>query len=433
VGGAEEGEGAAADNNRDGDNTLVLVHNLTGTAIQRHLEQSPLALLAQSYRNVRIVPLLHNPEEQRRRNSDQSSSSLLLDSALATLESLVADGAVARYGVVSNGLCLPQEHPLHLPIDAVIDAAMSFGGYQITQLPANALETAGIRVARELAARITPKRPESWAPHQVYAMRPLACYPDRGAGTGHPFVLADLLIPEFTGTGSALKAPALSSSAAAHAPPPQLHWTNEMPDSPPPAYEQALKLSMQHFDADELVQAKLEGKALTGEQRETLDGCKLLQSLFHDLDAGLHKQRSLAAHDEYLYKTVIPLIHDTFESYDEDTAQVLERFFAAYTIAVRHAVAKNTRALLRGGEGAASTGGARAGAEAVASIPTSSVPAYDIPDEMRLQEFGLRFLLGEPAISKVIVGATEVDQVVENVGIVERWAAQSQQGPEPEE
>jgi hypothetical protein len=409
-GGAGEGGGASA---------LALVHNLTGSAIQRRLEKSPLALLAQTYRNVRIVPLLHNPEEQRRKSNstdDSPSSSPMLGDAFSTLESLVRDGAVSRFGIVSNGMCLPPDHPLFLPVDVAVEAAGSFDGYQVTQIPVNALETAGLGVARELAARVRRPSAAGGARHETYAMRPLACYPDRGAGSGHPFVLADLLIPEFTGADD----PESSASSSA-AGPPQLHWTNELPDAPPAAYERALKLSMQHFDADELVQAKLDGKALTAEQRETLDGCKLLQSLFHDLDAGLAAQRSLAAHDEYLYRSVIPVIHDTFESYDEETAQVLERFFAAYAVAVRHAVAKNTRALLKGG--AAGRGG----------LAQASAPTYDLPDEMRLQEFGLRFVLREPTIAKVIAGATEVDQVVENVGIAERWASEPpQEGPEPE-
>jgi hypothetical protein len=405
---------------------VVVVHNLTGAAVRDRLEASPLSQLSHDFRNVHIVPLLHNPEQQRSpREIDAAALQALLQDSLATLEAMCQDGAIARFGMVSNGLCLPTGHPLHLPVNVAVDAARQYSGYQVTQLPLNALETTGIAVSEQLAQRIGPS-----PTHEVYAMRPLACYPNRGTGAGHPFVLADLLIPEFvsglpvTGSGgsdgSAGTEDAGSGgssvswgSAAAPGPPPQLRWTNELPDSVPAAYERALKVSMQYFDAEELVQAKLEGKPLTAEQRETLDGCKLLQSLFHDLDAGLSKQRSLAAHEQYLTDTVIPLIHDTFEAYDEESAQVLEQFFATYTVAVRHAIAKNTRALLQGGEATSFDGGDM-------DSSTTTTPVYTIPPTMRLQEFGLSFVLQQSHISKVVVGATEVDQVVENVHIASR-------------
>jgi hypothetical protein len=390
--------------------THIVVHNVAGAAIRNRLEASPLLRLSNDFRNVRVVPLLHNPEQQKsRRELDAEALQTLLQDPLSTLEAMCQDGAIARFGMVSNGLCLPMGHPLFVPVEVAVDAARQYAGYQVTQIPLNALETAGIAVSEQLAQQIGPS-----GKHEVYAMRPLACYPNRGTGAGHPFVLADLLIPEFVSgmpvTGSDTSGdpePTVVPSTA----PPQLRWTNELPDSVPAAYERALKVSMQYFDAEEVVQAKLEGKTLTAEQRETLDGCKLLQSLFHDLDAGLPKQRSLAAHEQYLTETVIPLIHDTFESYDEESAQVLEQFFATYTVAVRHAIAKNTRALLQGGEAMSFEGG---------DLDSSGTPVYAIPPTMRLQEFGLTFVLQQPSISKVVVGATEVDQVVENVHIASR-------------
>lgn len=399
----------------------IVVHNLTGAAIRKSLEASPLIRLSNDFRNVRVVPLLHNPEQQKsRRELDDEAIETLLQDSFSTLDAMCRDGAISRFGMVSNGLCLPTGHPLYVPVDVAVNAAKQFSGYQVTQLPLNALETTGIAVSEQLAQRIGPA-----GNHEVYAMRPLACYPNRGTGAGHPFVLADLLIPEFvsgmpvtgsdasdeTDSGGGGGSGGSTGGSVSASAPPQLRWTNELPDSVPAAYERALKVSMQYFDAEELVQAKLEGKALTAEQRETLDGCKLLQSLFHDLDAGLSKQRSLAAHEQYLTETVIPLIHDTFESYDEESAQVLEQFFATYTVAVRHAIAKNTRALLQGEEAMSFETG---------DMDSSRTPVYPIPPAMRLQEFGLSFVLQQPSISKVVVGATEVDQVVENVHIASR-------------
>jgi len=52
-----------------------------------------------------------------------------------------------------------------------------------------------------------------------------------------------------------------------------------------------------------------------------------MQSVLHDLDVGLPNLRSFAAHEDALYKQVIPVIQDTFESYDEESAKVLQSFF----------------------------------------------------------------------------------------------------------
>jgi hypothetical protein len=171
---------------------------------------------------------------------------------------------------------------------------------------------------------------------------------------------------------------------------------------------------------------------LTTEERETLDGCKLMQSILHDLDGALETTRSFAAHEDALYRQVIPVIQDTFESYDEDTAGTLQTFFGAYNMAVRYHVAHNTRQLLLEGD---PTGKATA----AASAPTYT--QADLPDTKRLQEFGLEFVLKQqtppvvdedndddtattppsPAIDKVVLGCSQPAQVLDAVDIVRNY------------
>jgi hypothetical protein len=53
------------------------------------------------------------------------------------------------------------------------------------------------------------------------------------------------------------------------------------------------------------------------------------------------------AHHEYdLVPKIISVIRDTFESYDDGTSAILQSFFGAYSVAVKYAVAKNTRQLI---------------------------------------------------------------------------------------
>jgi aryl-alcohol dehydrogenase-like predicted oxidoreductase len=367
-----------------------VVHNIGGNAVHQALVDSPLTALAKKYPNVSVVAMLHNPEVQTTLIQDQSKEERRtvlrerLTEGLTACQEQVNAGKIASYGIASNGLGLPAKHPLHLSWgETVLPAATAaatvgdgVSNFSVVQFPMNLLETTGLDVARQIRADCAAEENSKLHP-QVYAMRPLSCYPDAGTGDGFPFVLADYLLPA-----------TMEKS---------LQWSNTMA-GPPAAYELALQTAMTHFDAEEILQLKQEGADLTTEQRETLDGCKLLHSLLHDVDIGLEKVRSFAAHEQDLYEKIIPLIHDTFEGYDEETAAVLQSFFAAYSLAVKHAIARNTRALLQEGGG--------------------SAPVYaDIPQETRLQEYALQFLFQEPAVDMVIAGCSHPDQLLDMVGI----------------
>ena len=382
----------------------TVVHNLGPHSIQQALDQTPL--------QSNLVLMLHNPEvqstlhtEATNKDADRQGSirKALVESFVACEEQIAQDASkMTAYGIVSNGLSLPGDHPLHLSWkDAILPALQEAYDqlqtplhFSVIALPLNLLERSGLPVAHEIREDLASHpRLFATAP-EIHALRPLTAYPDQGTGTeGHAFVLADYKVP------ATMKK--------------ELMWTHELGDAPPQVYQVALQQAMAHFDATEILQAAQDGQELTTEQRETLDGCKLLQSLLHDVDNGLEKVRSFSLHEEFLSGKIIPLIYDTFESYDDDTANVLRSFFAAYSLAVRHAIARNTRTLLKEGESA----------NAATALPTPTYP--DLPDTMRLQEYALRFLLSEKSeatgkalIDKIIIGCNEPDHILEDLEIV---------------
>jgi hypothetical protein len=157
---------------------------------------------------------------------------------------------------------------------------------------------------------------------------------------------------------------------------------------------------MSHFDAEELLELK-QTRELTMEERETLDGCKLVQSMIHDLDTDLENIRSFAAHEEELYSRIIPLLHDTFEAMDDRTTEVLSAYFAAYAVAVRYAIAKKTRDVLHKGEGG------------------STVTYPDIPQSMTLQEYAMRHLVADKAFSRIIIGAPTMQDFLHQTELME--------------
>ena len=159
------------------------------------------------------------------------------------------------------------------------------------QLPANLLEPNGISVARQVV-----ESSNKWPSLQVVCMRPLTYYPEQQL----PISLVDYPIPTSDG----------------------VVYTHEM-QGPPVVYQQALNLALGHFDGTQLLEQQSERK-LTTEERETLEGCKLLQSVLHDLDVGLEHVSSFAAYEEDLYQKVIPTLYGRFEELDEESSRILQ-------------------------------------------------------------------------------------------------------------
>lgn len=428
-------------NTEDGAGQVIqILHNTSEAYIQSQLAASPLVQEYQSSSSslignkMSVVALLHNPEAQimdLANEYDINEVSLenrqifltdrLVD-AFCAMERAVADKQITSYGIASNGLVLPPEHPLAISTDTILEAvklAMQKVGapkkchLSVIQLPINLMERTGLDIAKELYAKIQEDEEcqhlRDSPPLEIFAMRPLTCYPDRGTGTGHAFRLVDYLLPSGPrhhdqvkegddgqdvkmlddGEAQSLHEDEISDEDLA-----SMQWTHLM-DGPPLIFSISLKKAMAHFDAEALLEEKMK-RELTSEERETLDGCKLLQSMLHDLDVGLSDVRSLGAHEQDLMQRIIPLIHDTFEGYDEETADVLGMFFKCYSLAVRYSVARNTRSLLQQG-----------------GDDGRGYKYESIPENEKLQDYALKFLLNEKAISKVIIGATKPEHVVE--------------------
>jgi len=408
-------------------------HNISSEYIAQYVTDNPLTKLNES-RNMQYIPLVHNPEEQYASmlssNMHPKSNTIptiptkdeihalvqeRLTQAFIEMERLVALGSIPGYGVSSNGMCLNVDHPLHLDwkdvFQASRDAAQIVHGndnnnnsttttlplhqsnLKVLQLPANLLETRGIQIVNNirtyLLQPLKEQRRESNTEHttaavptptptqpfEIHITRPLTCYPDRGTGTGHPFRLVDYEIDTMLSA---------SIDNGKHGVGAVKQWTQLMDKggSPPPIYQTALNTAMGYFDAEHLIESATE-RELSPEERDTLDGCRLIQTLISDLDVELSSVRSFAAYEDNLFTKVIPFLHDRFEGLDDESAGVLQAYFAAHGSAVRRAVAHTTRKLLRnGGDG---------------------VEPYDIPDAMELQTFALQWLLRKHAHDRRIL------------------------------
>lgn len=403
--------------------TTTILHNIHPHYIDHVLQKSDCVQLSKDFPNhVNVVVVLHNPEEQATATSFGGTSSTGINSSYETnqstisqrlnvsfhkLQELVNTKVITGFGICSNGICLPKDHPLHLSwndaiVPAVTDATANSNNssFHVLQLPCNVMERSAFDIANKVKQLQHQQKNQATQPFQnlqLYAVRPLSCYPDLGTGSGYPFLLLDYQLPATMDK--------------------VLTWSNEM-NQYPQVYDVAYKTALRHFDAQQILDKQAEAIAkgssaiLSVEERETLDGCKLLQSLFHDLDQGLATVRSYQQYEDDLITKIVPLIRDTFESYDDETASVIQSYFGAYSVAVKYAVAKNTRQLvLQQGEKD----------DSIQNDSTKQEIVDLLTPQKRLQELALQFILDKKdnddmkinLIDKVMVGCTEPWQIAD--------------------
>jgi hypothetical protein len=304
-----------------------VVQNISSEYILDTIKRSPLLELQQDMENLKLVFLLHNPETQvvellqdhPKANAEERQEFIRqrCTPAMEVLEDYANTSPksnVCSFGIVSNGLGIPSEknHPMHLDTNLVVEASERYKHFSTVQLPANLLETYGWEMARKIKSEV---KNDNVA---VVAFRPLTCYPCLGTTGGFPFRLVDYALPTLEDKSIGTFDDEVGSIKSGKG----YRYTNDM-SGIPAVYQMALQAAMSHFDAETLLEIKQE-RDLNVQERETLDGCKLMQSMIHDLDNGLANVRSFAAHEEELYGRIIPLLYDTFEVMDDTTSDVLQ-------------------------------------------------------------------------------------------------------------
>lgn len=323
-------------------------HNLSHEYITNVVRKSPLTQMFNDRKETDLIFLAHNPEAQGAeilaKGAHIDDVRLFVKDKLVetftAMETLSYEGKIGSYGVSSNGLSLSSSHPMHLSWKDLLESASEavnqvhgmdsnkVAKLSTLQLPVNLLETNGIKIANDIKQYLAlpEKDPNLPTNIHVHSTRPLTCYLDGGTGSEDALKLIDMMIPRTENISD-------------------LEWTNQLMKMPT-YYSSILNETMSHFDASHLIDIKTSGeRSLTMEERETLDGCKLLSSMIHDLDVSVTSGniKSFAAYEKDIYNKVVPLIHETFEELDEQSVDLLQSFFQAHANAVRFSIAKNTR------------------------------------------------------------------------------------------
>mmetsp|Transcript_18081 Transcript_18081/g.25752 ORF Transcript_18081/g.25752 Transcript_18081/m.25752 type:complete len:458 (+) Transcript_18081:27-1400(+) len=313
-------------------------HNIGPEYIQHCLTNSPLVKLKQQNPSLMdLVFMVHNPETQgydeeeefvvsRRRDTIRDR----LRQSFIALEEACLSNQISSYGVCSNGLSLQESHALYLNWNDVLDVASEAAAIVVPnngssklrafQLPANLFETHGLVVAEQIHNYISNNNNTQYYSNNIdiYVSRPLTCYADQGVGSVPPIRCLDYEM-DITVDGQ------------------KMLWTHLVPEGVLQSqyYHPALNAAMSHFDAEAILEVQKE-RPLTVEERETVQGCRLLQQLIYDLDTSISKNtKSFQEYEDDLRTKVIPLIHNAFEELDETSANVLQNFFKAHGAAIR--------------------------------------------------------------------------------------------------
>lgn len=452
-------------------------------------ESQIAAYLMNNYHQESKPQLLQNARSYMK----EALKSAFIGYEIAVTEGLIDGYGVDSNGLSlqpNHDMHLSWRDVLECAADAYLEVHGSEGSTGTTsslktiRLPGNVLETRGLKVANEIRSffgdeetptseeglptftedqsdplvqqrqklrkmrKILPKSVE------VYVTRPLTAYPHGGTGW-------DQSSPGLSESGGGISAPPAflngdnngSSTEtdgkkidAKHpvrildyqvesgpiGQPGELSWTNlhyKQNGPRPSAYQPILNAVLSHFDADAILEASLE-RELTVEERETLEGCKLIRDMVHDLDTSLDTMKSFAAYEEYLVNVAVPLIYGSFEELDEESAGMLQLFFRVHGMAVRMVVSRWTREMLMGGytnvvpidddKVSSTTKIDKDQEEKMEKIRQilgfgDLKGGYNIPDDMTLQEFALKNLLDERAVRGVVVGCSRPDHVLEAV------------------
>jgi len=451
--------GKAADD-EDGTSSqpaVALVHNLSQEYVLHSLRTSPLFEKYKLNSNndnkkVSLISLAHNPETQiaaylmNNHQKEQSKTQLLqnariymkdaLKSAFVGYEIAVSEGLIDGYGVDSNGLSLQPNHDMHLSwrdiLECSIDAYLEVHGsganregrssLKTIRLPCNLLETRGRDVADEICSFFgtcgsdngegnlfseegLPTFTEDQSDHHVQQRQKLRKMRNILPSSVDVYVTRPLTAYPHGGTGWDQSSPGLSENSGGISAPPAFLNGNRGSSS-----------SSSSTDSDE--------------ERETLDGCKLLRDMIHDLDASLDTMKSFAAYEEYLVNVAVPLIYGSFEELDEESAGMLQLFFRVHGMAVRMVVARWTREMLMGGwTNVESVDGEKVSTSRELNKDQEKKMAkvrqmlgfgelksgYNIPDDTTLQEFALKNLLDESAVRGIVIGCSRPEHVLEAV------------------
>jgi hypothetical protein len=459
--------------------------NTTGNA-----KKIQLISLAHNPETQIAAYLLSNQEEQKSTLLQRARDHMkqCLTSAFIGYEIAVKDGLIDGYGVDSNGLSLPTDHDMSLEwrdiLECAVDAFIEVNGgnvggkcsLKVVRLPGNLLERRGLEVAKEICSffgdcgdetnsslqeeglpsftddqndpnvqqkrRLRKMRNILPTSLKVHVTRPLTAYPFGGTGwepTSSPGLTENSGAPPSFLQGKGTDGKIIDKThpirlldyqieSGSIGQSPQLDWTNyhyNHHGPRPSAYQPILNAALSHFDAESILEASRE-RELTVEERETLDGCKLLRDMIHDLDASLDTMKSFAAYEKYLVNVAVPLIYGSFEELDEESAGVLQLFFRVHGMAVRMAVARWTRDMLLGGWKRANDGlkgdvcqktldkdQEKKVAKLWKALGFGFTGGYDVPEDVVLQEFALKYLLEVDSVRGVVIGCSRPEHVLE--------------------
>jgi len=337
--------------------------------------------------------LVHNPEhflmshippESTRESGANELIDMLQDELLENLEECfvsleeeIANGRIGGYGISSNSFALPKSHQHFVPYKTLLSRAANaaervHGGerghsFTTVQFPANVLERTALMT-------------NGGNGFAQYAFQ-------NGLRT-----MVNRALTAFDGDGS---------------------WRLAESDFPR-KYAASRDKLVRHLSPEQPTEAelKLMSEDLHENWEETMEACNWLKQLIRDLDAQMGSFTSVMHYQEDLMRKIVPMINAKLDGIDDDTSDMIFRFFSEYEKGVRSVTGEQAKThVLENIEKDMFIG------EEVEKNSEMFVPTK--PGKESLQEFALGWLLDQPSVSTVLLGATQKRYVDEAATIVQ--------------
>ncbi|CAM9200938.1 unnamed protein product [Chrysoparadoxa australica] len=294
-----------------------VMHSMHPGFLAQEFEQS-----RQRLRGFVDVYMVHNPEtqisyylgkmqEEAGMKPEEPPSGTMVENARSHvwqmlvplfegLEIMVSQRKIRGYGVSSHALSLPENDPLHISWERLLECAEKAamragkGTHSLTtmQMPGNLMETEGLKQAPGM----------------------------KSAGLDTVITRAlTVMTPE-------------TEFLLVHS-----------PDSAPPAsYMDVCGEALEHFRFE-----PPENREMSQEELDTLKGCQWVQQLIQDMNRQLVDFKSFSHFEENLAQSILPMLDRKFDCLDEGSMDRLKAFFDIYGAMVKYHCSEKVSAQVR--------------------------------------------------------------------------------------
>lgn len=279
---------------------------------------------------------------------------------------------IHSYGISTNTIGLPESHPHHVSPEVFMNLSNdvlksheaipgnTLSGFQVIQTPFNVCETNSLKLINRALGQSVIDSMSGTRSNDLFvmALRPLTVVDDRSVWNLEGLVDHETFV---NGAWSSIG---------------ELKDLNDV-------YEETLA----YFTAPEPANPETP----TQDEKDTAEACALLKSLLGDLKNEFPKFVTVDMYESNLQNSIIPMIHKTFDGMDDQSVEVIQRFFDKYGKAVRSMAPYHMQSYVESTIDPFGTSPHPDDGDDETDVQST----HSIPPGMKIEQYSLQWLLNE--------------------------------------